>query len=224
MNSKLEHYLDAVVLGLPMEQYEKDELKEELFSHVNEHVNELLIKGFSEEEAIEFAIHSFGNERNLNRELKKTMFPYYKIVRYVWNVFFVTAFLSLLSFLVMEFYNPQFDNWPPLESVFAGMFLVAIGFGVAEILYEAVIAEYISKWLTNTWSFFLIPSLFVGGLMSFSILQNPEQYQDAQWLDSYVIPISTIAYLLSRQLFSLLFLRKKKHPADKNAKKIKETK
>jgi hypothetical protein len=138
------------------------------------------------------------------------MFPYYKIVRYVWNVIFVTTSLSLLSYSAMEFYNPQFNNWPPLESVLSGMFLVAVGFGVAEILYEAVISEYKSKWLTNPWSFFLILSLFLGIFMSFSLLKNPDHYQNGLWLDVYVIPISVIVYLLGRQLFSHLFLRKKK--------------
>ncbi|NHM31479.1 permease prefix domain 1-containing protein [Neobacillus terrae] len=207
MNEKLERFLNSVVSDLPMNEDEKCEFKEELYSHLNEHVNELIIKGFKQEEALDIAIECFGNERKLNRELKRSMFPFYKIFRYLWNVVFVTGFLCLVSFTAMEYYHPEFDNALSIDTVITGMFLVAIISGVAEVMYEAVAAEYKSKWLRNPWSFFLVPSLFIGALTTFSLIKHPDQYQEGLWLDLYGIPIGAVAHLFSRQLFTLIFLR-----------------
>ena len=136
------------------------------------------------------------------------IFPYYKIVRYLWNVVVVTAFLCLLSYSVMEFYQPEFENSLPLYSVGMEM-LVALLAGAAEVIYEAVNDMFKWNWLKNPWLFFFIPSLVIGIFTSFSLLEHPEQYQDGLWLDLYVIPISALVYLISRELFTVIFFKKK---------------
>lgn len=140
--------------------------------------------------------------------MKKVLFPYYKIIRYVWNVFFVTAMLCELSYASMEFYYPQNDNTLPVESVMMAFCLVVFFVGVAEVMHEAIIKEYRSKWLTNPWSLFLIPALLIGLVMSISLFQNPDQYSAWLWIDLFVVPISTIFYLISWQLFTWLFVLK----------------
>ncbi|WP_409296812.1 permease prefix domain 1-containing protein [Peribacillus sp. SCS-26] len=218
MNREIESYLDAVVSGLNMSEDEKTEFREELSVHLEDHISELLVKGFSEEEAVRTALSSFGNEKKLNRELKKTLFPFYKLIRYAWCVALVTGFLCLLSYSAMEYYEPRNDNSLPAESVITGMFIIAILSGIAEVLFEALQAEYKSKWLTNPLSFFLIPAFLIGCLTSISLVQEPEKYQDGLWLDLYAIPLGAIAHLTGRQLFSLVFMRRKKLASKKNAK------
>jgi len=203
----LDHYVKEIVSDLPMKDDEKEDFKEELYSHLKEHVNELMIKGYSEDEAIHQAIESFGNDRKLNLELKKAMFPLYKVIRYGWNVVFVTAFLCLVSYSAMEYYHPEFDNTLPLESVVMGFFIVAFIAAAAEAIYEAINQQFKSKRLSNPWLFFLVPSLVFGGIQSLSLFENPEQYQDSLWLDLFVIPIGAFAHLISRQLFTRIFVR-----------------
>ena len=209
MTKKIEHYIESILLDLPLEEDEKAEMKEELSAHLNEHIHELMIKGYSEDEAMYLAIKAFGNEQKINWELNKACFPYYKIVRYLCNVLVVTAFLCLLSYSIMEFYHPTFENSLPLYSVTMGMFLVALIAGVAEVMYEAVNEMFKWKWLKNPWLFFFLPSLVMGIFTTFSLLKHPEQYEDGLWVDLYVIPIGALMYLISREFFTIIFVKKK---------------
>jgi hypothetical protein len=207
MKEIIEHYVEEITLNLPDD--EKEELKEEIIVHLQDHVNELLIKGYSEEKAVCLAIESFGDQGKLNRELKRALFPLYKPIRFAWSVIFVTGFLCLVSYSAMEYYHPEFDNSLPLYSVLMGMFLVTLIAGSGEVLYEALASQFKTKWLLNPWLFFLVPSLVFGGIQTPQLFKYPEQYQDSLWLDLYAVPIGAFAYIISRQLFTLLFLRNK---------------
>lgn len=204
---EIEQYVKEITLGLPDD--EKEELREEIYAHLQDHVKELLIKGYSEENAVRQAIESFGNQGKLNRELKRTIFPFYKPIRFVWCVIFVTGFLCLVSYSAMEYYHPEFDNSLPLYSVLMGMFIVTLITGTGEVLYEALASQFKVKWLLNPWLFFLVPSLLFGGIQTPLLFKHPEQYQDSLWLDLYAVPIGAFAYIISRQLFTLLFVRNK---------------
>jgi hypothetical protein len=206
---EIEQYVKEITLDLPDD--EQKELREEIFIHLQDHVKELLIKGYSEEKAVTHAIESFGNQGKLNRELKRAVFPFYKPIRFVWCVIFVTGFLCLVSYSVMEYYHPEFKNSFPLYSVLMGMFIITLIAGAGEALYEALASQYRSKWLLNPWLFFMVPSLLFGGIQTPLLFKHPEQYLDGLWLDLYAIPIGAFAYILSRQLFTLLFVRNKNH-------------
>ncbi len=209
--NKIERYIESILSDLPLEDEEKEELREEFSAHLIEHVNELMIKGYPESDAVAAAIKTFGKEEKLNWEMKKVMFPYYKLVRYFWNVSVVTGLFCLLSYSIMEFYNPQLENSLPVSSVITGMLLVALIAGVAEVLYEAISDMFKAKWLKNPWLFFFIPALIIGGIQSFSLLENPGFYEDGLWIDLFSIPIGALLYLLSRELFTFTFTREKKN-------------
>lgn len=204
--NELERYLQQVLADLPQE--EREDIHEELYAHLVEHMNDLMIEGYSEEEAMHQVIQSFGNEQSLNQELKRAMFPWLKIVRFVWSVVFVTAFLCLVSYSVMEFYHPEFSNTIPAESVAGGFFIVVFIAGAAEGIYEAINQQFNTKWLRNPWLLFFVPSLLVGAIQSQSLINHPDQYPDGLWLDLFAVPIGVFAYLFARQIFTLLFLNK----------------
>ncbi|MGJ7921760.1 permease prefix domain 1-containing protein [Neobacillus sp. LXY-4] len=206
---EIESFVKSIVSDLPMNDQEKEDLKEELISHLNEHVKELIIKGHSKDEAVIHAIQSFGSENELNWEIKKAIFPLYKVIRYLWNVVFVTVILCIASYSIMEYYHPEFDNSLPIYSIVTEMLLVAIIAGVVEIFYEAFISVSKSKYFTNPWFFFLVPTLLLGILLSFSLLNNPGNYKEGLWADLFAIPIGALAYIISRQLFTSLFVRNK---------------
>lgn len=204
---EIEQYVKEITLNLPED--EKKELTEEIFVHLQDHVNELLIKGYSEEQAVCLAIDSFGNHSKLNRELKRAVFPFYKPIRFTWCVLFVTGFLCLASYSAMEYYHPEFENSLPLYSVLMGMLMVTLFSGTAEVFYEALVSQFKVHWLLNPWVFFLVPSLLIAGIQTPLLFKHPEQYQDSLWLDLYAFPIGAVAYIISRQLFTLLFVSSK---------------
>ena len=205
---EIEKYVKEITIDLPED--EKKELIEEIYGHLQDHVQELLIKGHSEDEAIRLAIEAFGNQSKLNLEFKRSLFPFYKIVRFLWSVTCVTACLSVFSYSAMEYYNPQFDHSLPLYSVIMGFLIIATIAGFAEGIYEALSSHFKSTWLLNPWLFFLLPTLIMAGIQTRFLLLNPEQYQNGFWLDLYAIPIGTLPYIISRQLFTILFVSKKK--------------
>ena len=206
---EIEQYVKEITMDLPDD--EKRELREEIYGHLQDHVNELLMKGYSEEKAIRQAIESFGNKGKLNRELKWAVFPFYKPIRFVWSVLFVTAFLCFASYSIMEYYHPEFDNSLPLESVLMAMFLLIFIAGSGEAFYEALISQFKSKWLLNPWLFFLVPPLVYGGIQTLVLFKHPEQYQNnLLWIDLYTVPIAAFAYIISRQLFTVLFVSNSK--------------
>lgn len=62
---EIEQFVNDVVSGLPIDKEEQEELKEELTIHLMDHMNKLMINGYSKEEAISQAIVSFGNRNPL---------------------------------------------------------------------------------------------------------------------------------------------------------------
>ncbi|MEQ2525189.1 permease prefix domain 1-containing protein [Bacillaceae bacterium CLA-AA-H227] len=205
---KIDNYVKKIVAGLPMEEGDKEDLREELTSHLSEHVNELMIKGYSEDESIDYAIKSFGDHHELNHEMKKAIFPFYKIVRYVWCTFLVTAFIWTLAYYWNEFFHRQMGNFFQ-EGGMLVFLIIAVILGICEVAYEAASKEYKTKWITNPWFFFMIPSVFITGLLSISLFQQPENYVDGLWLDFFVLPIGAIAHLFARGIFTLMFVKRR---------------
>jgi hypothetical protein len=203
---EIERYVDKITSDLPLSNNEKEEVKVEMTSHLEEHVYELLTDGWKEEKAIEFAIRSFGDAKNINKQMKKVVFPFYKIVRALWAAIFMTIGMYYLSYIGMEYYNPHFDNIQSLDYYLMVFLLFTFFVAVGEILYEGIIQEFQVKWLANPWFFCLIPLI----LASFASLNNWNQYSDSYenglWLDLFSVHIGIFLYLLSRELFTFLFI------------------
>jgi hypothetical protein len=206
---KLDQYVERIVADLPMADEERKDFQEELSLHLEEHVNELIIKGYTEDEAIRQAIKAFGHEDIINWEMKKAIFPFYKLFRFVWNVLFVTAGLCVISYSVSEIYHPEFANTIPWESAVGGFFIVFLIAGAIEAIYEAIMDQFNWRWLANAWLVFLPPALVIAGIQTLNLMGNSEQYQAGFWIDLYAIPIATILYLIARQLFTFVFPRQK---------------
>ncbi|WP_416728794.1 permease prefix domain 1-containing protein [Fictibacillus sp. JL2B1089] len=202
----VDRYIDVIVAGLPLE--EKEDIREELTQHINAHMNELLIKGYSETEALQIALKAFGNEKKMNWEMKKAVYPFYKITRFLWNTIFVTFVFCFLSYFIMEYYYPEANNSAPVTSVLGGFFIIVFIAGMAEMVYEAIqLSSVKMKYITNPWIFFFTPSIFIGSIMFLAYFQQPENYQNGLWVDLLVVPIGAFFYVIARQIFNQLFKR-----------------
>jgi hypothetical protein len=203
---EIELYVDKITLSLPLSNDEKKEIKEEMISHLEEHVKELLSYGWEEEKAIEFAIQSFGEANKINKEMKKAIFPFYKIVRALLGAVFMTIGMGYISYSGMEYYNPQFDNIQSFEYYFMVFLLFTFFAAVGELLFEGVIQEIRIKWFANPWLFCLIPLIFATVVSLHNWAQRPEHYHNGLWLDLFSVHIGIFLYLLSRELFTYLFV------------------
>ena len=199
----IEQYVEEIAKDLPDD--EKEELREEMVGHLQEHVKDLLIQGYREEEAVRKAIDSFGDEGKLNQEFKASFSPIYEWARFAWSVMLTVAGLSLISYLSMEYYHPEFDNGIGFYSLWMAMFLIASIAGAGEAIYDFLQCRIKRKWMLNPWLFFMVLPLIIGGLQTRMLFIQPENYQDVLWLDLYAIPITALVYVTARQLFNGLF-------------------
>lgn len=203
---EIEEYVNKIISDLPLSEIEIEEMKLEMVSHLEEHVYELLSYGWKKPEAIKFAIQSFGNEELINKEIKKAVFPFYKIVRLLWSAVFMTTCTGFLSYWSMEYYNPEFDNLQSFDYYLGVLLLFTFFASVGEMLFEGVVQEFKLKYLSNPWFFCLIPVIFSSVIAWNKWSQNPENYQNGLWLDLFSVHIAVFFYLLSRELFTLLFV------------------
>lgn len=205
---EIEQYVEEITKDLPSE--EKEELREEMVGHLQEHVKELLIEGYGEEEAVRLAIDSFGDGGKLNQELKESFSDNYELARFAWSVVLSAAGLCLVSYLSMEYYHPEFDNGIPFQSLWMVMVLIASIAGAGEAIHESLHGKVKWKWVLNPWLFFMVPSLIISGLQLSMLFVQPEMYQDGRWLDLLAVALGALMYVTARQLFTHLFLSRNK--------------
>lgn len=207
---ELQRFVRNITVDLPLSEAEKEELREEMLQHLEDHVQELLVKGYSEGEALEEAMQSFGNHQAINSQLKRVYFPFFQLFRYVWSVIITSVCLGFFSYSIMEYYHPEFDNSVPMSSYLGGLFLVAVVAAFAEAIYTAIQVKPKWQWVKNPWVFFGVPALIIGGSMGIQLFGEMERYPEWYWVDYFVVPITTVPYLVSRQLFEGIFSSRKK--------------
>lgn len=213
--NRIEKYVDDIVAGLPINDAEQQDVKEEITQHLFEHIDELMIKGYTKDEAISYAIQSFGNETMIQKEMKKVLFPYYKFIRFFASVVAVATLLCITSNLLTKLYFPKNDPAITVELFLVMLMICFVSLGLAEMLYEGIVREYQYKWITNPWSFFLLPAILLEIVLVSHYLLNAGP--DEIWIfnDYLFIPLYPIFYVISRQLFTWLFVKKQ---TEKNVK------
>ncbi|MBA2176091.1 hypothetical protein H0266_14435 [Halobacillus locisalis] len=203
---EIEQYVEEITKDLP--DAEKEELREEMVGHLHEHVKELLIEGYREEEAVCLAIDSFGDGGKLNQEFKRSFFPTYKLVRFAWAVMWTVVGICSISYVAMEYYHPEFDNGLNLFNSWTLLFYVASLAGAGELMHDALQGDIKRKWkwVLNPWLFLMVPPLIISGVQLSMLFIQPEQYQDGRWLDLFGFAQAALMYVTARQLFTHLFL------------------
>ncbi|WP_080848379.1 VanZ family protein [Cytobacillus gottheilii] len=102
MDKKIEAYIDKIVKQLNCDEEEKREIKDEMSDHLNLLQQEYIDQGYSNPVAVQKAIESFGEEKQLTNGLQASIFPFHKIfMRCVWVVFLLYSF-AILFILLMQ--------------------------------------------------------------------------------------------------------------------------
>ncbi|MBO9128535.1 VanZ family protein [Bacillus sp. 165] len=129
MDKTIETYLNQMVNELNCDEKEKKEIAEEMNDHLNLLKNEYIEQGFTDEEAIQKALKSFGELRKISNGYQESLYPYYKLFRggtwilfglyslvLLWNLLFVRMIDRIINhdlfnryFWYPQNYNSIFD-------------------------------------------------------------------------------------------------------------------
>lgn len=204
----IDRFVDSIVKGLPLDPAEQDDLREELIGHLTEHVNDLLRAGYSKEGAVDIAIMSFGDGQKIQSEMKKELFPYYKLIRYGICTFAVTVMFCALSYFLTQYYFPRHDPSITVDVFFMLFVICVVVLGVLEVVVELLEQESRRKWFLSPWLILALPAVLIQVSLLMNVFMNPER--TAFWIyDDYLFfPLYVIFYIVCRQLFTWVFVRK----------------
>ena len=76
MNEVFQRFVEGIVRETDSNQEEREDLYEELLSHLECSFIDYQKQGFTEEEALQTAMTNFGEEREIGKQLQKAMYPY----------------------------------------------------------------------------------------------------------------------------------------------------
>ncbi|MBS4220228.1 VanZ family protein [Bacillus sp. FJAT-49711] len=96
MDKKIETYIDKIVTHLYCDEEEKRGIMDEMRDHLHLLKNEYLDEGFTEEEATQKALESFGEQKQLTIALQESLFPFHKVT---WILFGLYSFFVLYMLL-----------------------------------------------------------------------------------------------------------------------------
>lgn len=205
---RMEQFVDEIVKGLPLDAEEQREIREEFVMHLTEHANDLMLAGYPKEEAIEQAIAAFGKESVIQQEMHKVMFPYYKFVRYGFCTVAVTGLLSATSHIMTQYYFPQNDPAITIGVFLAYLALCSIVLGLIELVVEMVEQAGRHRWFVNPWLLLLLPAVILQVALLVNELNKPDVTNFWIYQDYVFYPLYVIFYVVCRQVFTWLFVRK----------------
>ena len=113
MDKNIEIYIDQIVSELTCDEKEKREIVDEMKDHLYLLKSEYLERGFSDEEATQKALESFGEQKQLKNGYQESLFPFYKLFKIgTWFLFglysFIVSFKLLFQRMIIN--NMNYDN------------------------------------------------------------------------------------------------------------------
>ena len=98
LDKKIETYINQIVSQLNCGEDEKREIIDEMQDHLTLLKNEYVEEGFTNEEATQKALESFGEQKPLTKGLQESLFPFYKVFKIgTWILFGLYAFIVLFK-------------------------------------------------------------------------------------------------------------------------------
>ena len=122
MDKNIETYIENIVSELNCSEEEKSETAEEIKDHLILLKNEYIEQGFSDEEATQKALQSFGDEKNIKEGFQYSIYPYFKFFRIVtFAVFGLYSIVLFWNLLLMRILYRIINNenrffWFPEDS------------------------------------------------------------------------------------------------------------
>ncbi|WP_413305597.1 VanZ family protein [Bacillus sp. 1P10SD] len=111
MDQNIKTYVNQIVKGLQCDKNEKAEIAEEMIQHLELLKAEYIEQGFSEKEASQKALESFGDKNTLKDGLQSSLFPGYKLYSVgVKIAFYLYSFIILWNLLFQRIIGRIIDS------------------------------------------------------------------------------------------------------------------
>lgn len=91
----VKQYVGKIVSKLPVNDDERALIQEEMENHLLEHIDELRMVGYTEQQAVQLALQSFGEAHNIEKEMKKYCFHIINGYAFVLRLFLQRLLLVL---------------------------------------------------------------------------------------------------------------------------------
>ena len=195
----VKQYVEKIIANLPINDDERALMNEEFENHILEHIDELRMVGYTEQQAIQLALQSFGEAHHIEKEMKKVLFPHFKWIRFCAAIVFTTFTLCLSSHFITKWLEPRNDSPISTDVVLSLLFLCTVVFGIWELLYNEAKKAYKTKCL-NVATIFIVPT-FVYEMIVYWQFQ-PDALEEWLLHDELLIPLYVIFYVVGRQLYT----------------------
>lgn len=118
--NEINKYLDHVLEQIQSPTEEREEIREELLSHLTEAKIHYMAEGLSDKKAEKKAINDFGEARNIGKRLQEAMYPYQRSLLYIIGV--ATIVYGLLFYLSAAFNLQEvIPGWLAIQFTFGGV-------------------------------------------------------------------------------------------------------
>ncbi|WP_449354931.1 permease prefix domain 1-containing protein [Virgibacillus natechei] len=103
--NRIEKHAEQVLRQMQSPDDEREEMREELLSHLNEAKRNYISEGLSEKQAEKKVVAAFGDPHMIGRELQESMYPFQRGLLYligIATILFGVIFYLNLSFVIRE--------------------------------------------------------------------------------------------------------------------------
>src|SRR5690606_2868076 len=195
----VKQYVEKIAGNLPINDDERALMKEEIEHHILEHIDELRMVGYSEQQAIQHALQSFGEWHHIETEMKHVFVPHYKWIRFCAAIVFTISTLCISAHFISKWLEPRNASPISIGVIVMLLFICTFVFGAWELLYNEAKKAYKTKWL-NVTTIFIVPTLLYELIVYFQF--QPDTLEDWLLHDELLIPLYVIFYVVGRQLYT----------------------
>lgn len=100
--NEFKDYIDSILDDILIDSKNKKDMADEIEDHLKLSKQEYMIKGYSENEAIEMAIKSFGKTKDIKAKYATTFNHFNKIIRVFVGILFVTYMLLFVQVFLIS--------------------------------------------------------------------------------------------------------------------------
>lgn len=117
--NKVDKYVNHVLEQIQSPTEEREDIREELLSHIYEAKKHFMAEGFSEKKAGDKALEDFGKANNIGKDLQEAMYPFQRILLYIIGI-------AMIVYGVLFYLNAAFNlqevipSWLAIQLTFGG--------------------------------------------------------------------------------------------------------
>lgn len=220
--NRLEKYVEEVLKQTQSPEEEREEIREELLSHLNEAKSNYISEGFTEKQAEKKVIAAFGNSHHIGQELQESMYPFQRGLLYLIGIitilFGVIFYLNLVFvihdptpvWLVIQLLSGSFVMLAAINISFVGRYFyllnVLLMVNIIWNGFNIVLLQALSQWQALLFSVYLIILIGLGLVFVFRNSYYSTNQMDRKQRKQEFVKFSYIINLLYGMIIIILCL------------------